>query len=433
MSEKEIWTRPAISALILTLILALLPVSAQDLGDHDVVSFAKTPEMLVKLQRLDLDLLMEKDGRIYAVVGVRDLIRLNQELVPFKIETPDFPADSSAMISAQGGINGQFHSYWEVEQELMILEQTYPGVVNVVDIGDSLEGRNIYAVKLSDNAGQDENEAQVIFTGCHHAREWISVDVPLRIAQHLAANYADDPEIHALLDNSEVWILPLINPDGLEYSIHVYRYWRKNRRNNGGGSYGIDLNRNYGYQWGYDDIGSSGDPNSAVYRGPAPFSEPESRVVRDFVAAHDFQALVSYHNYSQIILYPWGYKHALSDQDELMRGLSARMVERMAQVHGRQYDYGPAGMSLYTTNGDTTDWAYGVHGIPAFTVELPPPSVATGGFFNSEEDIVPIFEENLAAALFLIDWAVQNRKNETNPEYVPNQPDRTRIQMGLKK
>ncbi len=427
------WALPEVWALIFTLVLVFSPVSAQNLGDHDVVSFAKTPETLTKLQRLDLDLLMEKAGRIYAVVGVRDLIRLNQELVAYRIETQNFPAASSVMISAQGGINGQFHSYWEVEQELMLLEQTYPAVVKVVGIGNSLEGRNIYAVKISDNASQEEDEAQVIFCGCHHAREWISVEVPLRLAQHLAANYASDPEIRTLLDKSEVWILPLVNPDGLEYSIHVYRYWRKNRRNNGGGSYGIDLNRNYGYQWGHDEIGSSGDPNSAVYRGPAAFSEPESRVVRDFVAAHDFQALVSYHNYSQIILYPWGYTHELSDQDELMRDLSGHMVERMAQVHGRQYAFGPAGESLYTTNGDATDWAYGVYGIPAFTVELPPPGVAAGGFFNSEADIEPIFEENLAAALFLIDWAVQNHQTGQIPGLIQNERSRIRIHREFKK
>jgi murein tripeptide amidase MpaA len=398
-------TSAAAALLILTFPGA---AQAQDLGDHDIIAFKKTPEALEKLGPLQLDWLMERDGLIYAVVGVRDLLRLSQALIPFTIETLNFPPYSDQMMAVRGGVNGEFHSYREVEEELMRLEVSYPALVKVYDIGDSLEGRNIYAVKLSDNVIQDENEAEVVFMGCHHAREWISVDVPLRTAQHLAAAYDADDAVRAMLDASEIWIIPIVNPDGLEYSIHVYRYWRKNRRDNLDGTFGVDLNRNYGYQWGYDDIGSSGDSASAVYRGPSDFSEPESRVIRDFVTARNFEALVSYHNYSQIILYPWGYIKQVSPQDELLQFLAANMVDRMARVHGRLYTYGPAGDSLYTTNGDTSDWALGAQGIPAFTIELPPPSVVEGGFFNAESDIVPIFEENLAAVLFLVDWAVKN-------------------------
>jgi len=404
---------PASAAAALLILIFPIGAPAQNLGDHDIISIEKTRETLERLGPLQLDVLMERDGRIYAVVGVRDLIRLDRALVPFTIETLNFPPYSDQEMAVQGGVNGEFHSYHEVEQELLRLEASYPALVSVVDIGDSLEGRNIYAVKLSDNVIQDENEAEVVFMGCHHAREWISVDVPLRTARHLAAAYDSDAAVRALLDASEIWIIPLVNPDGLEYSIHVYRYWRKNRRDNLDGTFGVDLNRNYGYQWGYDDVGSSGDSASAVYRGSAAFSEPESRVIRDFVTAHDFEALVSYHNYSQIVLYPWGYVKQVSPQDELLRFLAANMVDRMARVHGRIYAYGPAGDSLYTTNGDTTDWALGTVGIPAFTIELPPPSVAEGGFFNAESDIVPIFEENLAAVLFLVDWAVKNHASQT--------------------
>jgi murein tripeptide amidase MpaA len=232
--------------------------------------------------------------------------------------------------------------------------------------------------------------------------------VPIRIARRLATGYASDDRIRSLLDRSEVWIVPIVNPDGLEYSIYVYRYWRKNRRMNADGSYGVDLNRNYSYQWGYDNIGSSSNPVSNTYRGTAPFSEPETRAVRDFVQAHDFQVLISFHNFTQIILYPWGYIKALHPEDDLLEYLAANMVSRMAEVNGRVYDYGPAGYSLYTTNGDTTDWALGEKGIPAFTVELPPPSRAEGGFFNDEDDIVPITEENMAAAMWLIEWAIDN-------------------------
>lgn len=396
--------------LMLVFLLAL-PILAQDLGDHDIVSFEKTPEMVQILQHLQLDLLMEKDGRVYAVVGARDLLRLQQEFIPFAIETLDFPPYSDKHISVQSGINGQFYSYKEVVAELLNLEQSYPNIVQVVDIGDSLQGRDIYAIKLSDNVTQDEDEAEVVFLGCHHAREWIAVDVPIRIARRLAMNYASDTQIRSLLDRSEVWIVPIVNPDGLEYSIYYYRYWRKNRRRNADGTFGVDLNRNYSFQWGYDNIGSSPHPDSGTYRGTGPFSEPETRVVRDFVQAHEFQALISFHNYSQIILYPWGYIKALHPEDDRLEYLARGMVDRMAQVNGRIYEYGPAGYALYTTNGDTTDWALGEEGIPAFTIELPPPNRASGAFFNDEDDIIPITEENMAAALWLIGWAVDNRES----------------------
>ncbi len=401
-----------LTKIVLTLYLTLLlitPAIPQDLGDHNVISVVKTPEILDFFQRMNFDLLMEREGKLYAVVGARDLIQLNRALVPYSIETPNFPPYTQRhpeSMSIQGGLNGDFHSYWETEQELMALEQNHPDLAKLYDLGDSLEGRNIYGLKISDNVGSDEDEAEVLFLGCHHARDWISVEVPLLLAKHLLEQYGSDPKVKTLVDNAEIWVVPIVNPDGLEYSIHGYRYWRKNRRLNVDGSYGVDLNRNYGYMWGLDDEGSSPDPSSAVYRGQAPFSEPESQIVRNLVEAHDFKSVVSYHNYTQIILYPWGYTDELSPDADLMDMLARNMAYLMAPVNGRWYAPGPAS-GLYHTNGDTTDWAYGTHGIPSFTFELPPPNQAEGGFYNAEEDIQPIFAENLPAALYLIGWAIQ--------------------------
>lgn len=396
-------------ASICLVLLLITPVIPQDVGDHNIISVAKTPETLDLFQRYNFDLLMDKDGKLYAVVGARDLIQLNRSLVPYSIETLNFPPSTQRhpeTISIKGGINGDFHSYWETEQELMALEQNHPDLAKLYDLGDSLEGRNIYALKISDNVGSEEEEAEALFLGCHHAREWIAVEVPLYLAKHLLEQYGSDPKVKTLVDNAEIWIVPIVNPDGLEYSIHGYRYWRKNRRFNADGSYGVDLNRNYGYNWGLDDEGSSPDPNSAVYRGPAPFSEPETQIIRDLVGAHDFESLVSYHNYSQIIIYPWGYTHELSPDADLMGALARNMAVLMEPVNGRWYVPGPAS-TLYLTNGDTSDWAYGTHGIPSFTLELPPNNQAEGGFYNAEEDIQPIVAENLPAALYLIDWAIQ--------------------------
>jgi hypothetical protein len=139
----------------------------------------------------------------------------------------------------------------------------------------------------------------------------------------------------------------------------------------------------------------------------AAFSEPESQAIRDFYADRNFQAMISYHNYSQLILYPWGYTKELTEQNDLLSQIAADMSGLIESANGRIYVDEPAS-SLYLSNGDTTDWSFGVYGIPSFTIELPPEGWEYGGFFNAEEDIQPIFNENLPAALYLIDWSVQN-------------------------
>jgi hypothetical protein len=263
-------------------------------------------------------------------------------------------------------------------------------------------------MKISDNPALDEGEAAVFFLGCHHAREWISVEVPYLFGEYLLEHYGTDPRVRDLVDRSEIWIVPLVNPDGLEYSIHVYRYWRKNRRANPDGSYGVDINRNYGYQWGCDDLGSSPDPASGVYRGPAPFSEPETQAVRNMFLQHGPQALVSFHSYSQVILYPWGYANVPTPADAELRDIARTMSDLMASVRGTVYGFGRAAASLYLTNGDTTDWSFGLAGIPSFTIELPPVDVQDGGFFNAEAEIGGIFLENLPAMLYLAEYAVEH-------------------------
>ncbi len=373
--------------------------STEDLA---IISIEKDMASRATLSQVGLDLLFEWEGRVYALARPKEIEFLNQAAIPFFFENHRFPALRQPQLSVLTRINGNYHSYKELETDLKALQANYPQLARVHIIGKSVEGRNIYALKVSDNVSQDEEEADTLFLGCHHAREWISVEVPYLLGKHLVENYATDTEVRRLVNQSEVWIIPLVNPDGLEYSIYYYRYWRKNRRLNADGSYGVDLNRNYGYLWGFDNEGSSPEPSSAVYRGQAPFSEPETRAIRDFFLSKNFRALVSYHSYSQIILYPWGYTTTPSAKDSVLREMAARMAELMAPVNGRVYSYGQAGASLYLTNGDTTDWAFGVAEIPAFTIELPPIDQLGGGFFNPEADIQAIFRENLPAALYLL-------------------------------
>jgi len=404
-------------AFLITSILCLSSILliAQDYWTEHIISVENDQEILKKISKMDLDFLMEWDNRVYIIVNSADFPKLREESIIYTLETFNFFPFKQTRHTIQEGVNGDYHSYRELERDLLALEGSYPELARISVIGETHEGRNIYALKISDNVNSDEAEAEVIFIGCHHAREWISIEIPYLLGKYLVENYASDSQVRDLVNQSEIWIVPLLNPDGLEYSIHFYRYWRKNRRNNGDGTYGIDLNRNYGYQWGYDNEGSSPFSFSDTYRGPSAFSEPETQAIRDLFAQRNFNALISFHSYSQVILYPWGYIDQPSLDDLLLDQIAMDMSTRIQAVNGNMYAYGQAGDALYLTNGDTTDWSYGVYGIPSYTIELPPVDRLHGEFFNAEEDIQPIFDENLPAMLYFIDWSVQNSSPPRDP------------------
>lgn len=297
---------------------------------------------------------------------------------------------------------GQYHTYFEVARELHALAAAHRDMARVESLGRSVEGRDLWAIKITDAVAENEQEPVIVFLGGHHAREWIAVDVPFLLAKYLLENYAGDPQIAERVNAAEIWIVPLVNPDGHEYSVATDRLWRKNRRNNGDGTFGVDLNRNYAYQWG--GSGSSGDTFSEIYRGPAPFFEPETQAMRDFLLATRPRALITYHNFSQLILYPWGYTSEPAPDQTLLHGQAEAMADRIRTVHGVSY-IPEQGSALYLASGETTDWLYGETGVPAFTIELRP-RTSSPGFQLPENEIDPTFEENVPAALYLIDQVI---------------------------
>ena len=401
------WTK--LPALVLASFAALSLTPAPAFAQTgQVVSVAKEDFAAARLGRRGLDLLMEKDGRIFIVATPGEMAALAGLRVPFTIEASRFLPQGLQGVSQAGGINGAYHSTLELETDLRALERDHPGLASLLEIGETLEGRKIYALKISDNVAADEREPAVFFIGCHHAREWISVEVPFLFGKHLLENYDKDQEVRNLVDASEIWIVPIANPDGLEYSIHVYRYWRKNRRANADGTFGVDINRNYGYAWGFDNIGSSGLPGSDVYRGTAPFSEPETAAIRGLFLAHDFRAMISFHSFAQDILFPWGYTTEAAPTDAELGAVAGTMAGLIAGVRGTAYSSGQASRLLYLTNGDTVDWTYSIAGAPSYTIELSPVDIDHGGFFNDEAAIGAIFEENLPAMLYLTRYAIDN-------------------------
>jgi hypothetical protein len=321
-----------------------------------------------------------------------------------------FPA-VDALSRQAGDINGAYHNYNETRALLQELGSGFPLLARVINIGYSVEGRELTVIKISDNVDSEEEEPNIFIMGCHHAREWISVEVPLLFARYLLEHYPDNPGVRRAVNGAQIYIMPLVNPDGLEYSIHTYRMWRKNRRYNGNFSWGVDVNRNYGFMWGYDNEGSSPSPWSAVYRGSGPFSEPETDAVRRFLSAHPPAGCLSYHNHGQLILYPWGYTYEPTPDAGEMEMIAGEMSDRIFQVSGRVYEVGSS-ETLYLTNGGTIDWVYGTFGAPSYTVELPPDSFNEGGFVTSLELIGSTFSENLPAMLYFVNYFVTEGKKE---------------------
>lgn len=303
-----------------------------------------------------------------------------------------------------------YHSAQSLEHDLRELAASRPEIAELNEIGRSIEGRPIWALRIGVVRKDDQRRRipKVLFMGCHHAREWIAVEVPFLLARELVQK-ADDPRIANWLSNGDIWVTPMVNPDGHEYSRTSDRLWRKNRRKNWDGSFGVDPNRNYGYMWGILDVPTSSHvPSDETYVGPRAFSEPETQAIRDLVAVEKFVGVVTYHSYSQLILLPWGYtkeeiRHGVDR--ETMQGLAGRMSERIRAVHGRTY-VPQQSSRLYPTAGDTTDWTYGTYGIPSFTVELRPAELDQGGFILPPDQIAHTFEENREAAFHLIDQLI---------------------------
>lgn len=295
-----------------------------------------------------------------------------------------------------------YHTYDETNSFLYGIEENHSGIAKVYDLGvmfphpdgapkTSREGRKVLAIKISDNPDVNESdEPEIFICGMHHAREWMSVEVPIYFIRGLVDNYTTNATVRELVDTREIWVVPIVNPDGYVYSQNQMRMWRKNRRDNGGGSFGVDPNRNYGYKWGYDDAGSSPNPDSDVYRGPAPFSEPVTQLVRDLGESRNFTQMITFHSYGQWIIYPWGYTDTIRTEEDFLYEAISR---EMARHNG--YTCGQGSTLLYPANGDTTDWFHANRSCFAYTIEL------GTEFIPSQDLIMPICEKNYEPCMII--------------------------------
>jgi carboxypeptidase T len=308
--------------------------------------------------------------------------------------------------------DARYHNDAETRAQVDATIAAHPNLISRTTIGTSYEGRELWAVKISDNVGVDEGEPEALFTAGQHAREHLTTEMALYLIDELTGRYATDPRIKGIVDSREIWIIPDVNPDGSEYDIATgtYRSWRKNRQPNAGTSaIGTDLNRNYGFRWGCCG-GSSGIASVDVYRGPAPFSAPETQAVRDFVLSRvvggvqQIRTSIDFHSFSELILWPFGHTRAdvtkgmTRDQHDTFESLGTSMARTNGYTAEQSSD-------LYITDGAIDDWLWGANGVFAFTFEMYPGDEGGPGFYPPDEVIHRETARNREAALLLLEDA----------------------------
>jgi hypothetical protein len=304
-----------------------------------------------------------------------------------------------------GGWYSDYKTWGEVNTKLQALEDSAPDIATTFIVGQTHEGRDIHGIRIS-APGSTEGRKQVLFNGCQHAREWIAVMVPTYAAEHLVEGWSNDPEVQAYLETTEVIIVPIVNPDGYEftYAPSGDRYWRKNRRNNSGSCEGVDLNRNWDYDWNGGDSTST-NTCSDIYVGPNVFSEPETQAMRDLInTLPNLVSHVDFHSYSQLILEPWASSNNPPPRVNIVKALSSSMSEAIAGVHGETYVAGTGGDLLYLADGVFPDWTTN-GGSLSYTIELRP--TGSPGFELPPGEIIPTCEESYAAVKAMLQFVNQ--------------------------
>ncbi len=277
-----------------------------------------------------------------------------------------------------------YYSYQGIYYNLSILDSLYPDICHFDSIGYSIEGRSIYVMKVSDNVHVDEQEPEILIYGAIHALEWLSTNVSIELIYLLVEEYqANNPEFMPLVDDAETWIIPVFNVDGYVFDGGT-SFWRKNRRDNGDGTFGVDLNRNWDFLWGLNDEGSSPETSSSFYRGTGPFSEPETQVIRDFIKNRDFSIIVSYHESVAMYLIPWNFNRSILNPDWL---IYQKMLDSLNALNG--YD---VSQQFDKMNGNEADWQYGEQFEKkknfSFEVEIGPPRKESSEALNQTRDDV---------------------------------------------
>jgi hypothetical protein len=317
-------------------------------------------------------------------------------------------------------------------QELQALAAANTDLIKPEIIGRTVDDKPILALRVTKEAREptnpDGSRPAVLYSAAQHAREWITPEMDRRLVHYVVDRYrAGDADIVQLLNTTELWFVPVANPDGYDFTFTPgNRLWRKNLRdNNGDGQItngdGVDLNRNFATNWGYDNEGSSDDPSTDVYRGPGPGSEPETKAMDGLLDRVGFEFHVNYHSAAELLLYPFGFQvETYSADDPIYRALSGTDDDPAIKGNGAGAPdpYDPdVSAELYTTNGETNEHEHVQYGTLGWTPEMDVSDPDRGGgesefeFQDSDADLQAAFEKNLPFALDV----AKSAKDPSNP------------------
>ncbi len=343
-------------------------------------------------------------GAMEFVAGEFELNALARAGIPYEVVIGDLARHyerqlASGPFNALGfglGSMGGHYTLQEVMQQLDSMRLLYPNLITARDsIGRSQQGRAIWAVKIG--SSQSAGKPEVLYTALHHAREPQGMMSVMYYMWWLLENYATNPEAAYLVDHRQQWFIPVVNPDGYEYNRTTNPngggMWRKNRRDNGSGIYGVDLNRNYGpyYMWNANNGGSSTIPSSDTYRGPAHFSEPETQAIDNFMRAHNIKSCLNYHTFGNYLIYPWGYLSRENGDSLIYRDWAYDMTAVNRFTNGTDQQ-----TVSYSTRGNSDDYMFGDTTKPiTYTMT---PEVGTGeegGFWPPSTLILPLAVKTL--------------------------------------
>jgi carboxypeptidase T len=426
--------------LFCSLMTILFQANAQT-PTYSEVKVLAGPQGIEQLARLGLaaeEGFHAKDGTWTTVLSQEELMKLKHAGFPVEILHADYPlyiAERNQAMRSQislindhkeefnnpevsnysipqhfrlGSMGGYLHLQ-EVLDELDSMRLHYPDLISVKSAAgsnNSIEGRPVYYVRISNTPNLLTGKPKVLYNSLTHAREPMGMQQLIFYMWYLLENYDSNDEIKYLVDNLELYFIPVANPDGYEFNHATYPngggQWRKNRRNDGGGNYGVDLNRNYGFKWGYDDIGSSPYPSDETYRGASAFSEPETQVIRDFCTEHTFSLSQNYHTYSNYTLYPWCWQTSFTPDSALQVTYASYLTRQNGYLTGMP------GQILYNTNGDALDWQYGdtimKPRVICFTSEI---GTQADGFWPFPNRIIPLSQENMFSNLMIAHFALR--------------------------
>jgi len=290
-----------------------------------------------------------------------------------------------------------YHSYDEIVHEINVLAKLHPSLIRVSSIGGTTRNRKIIAAKISSNVAEDSDRPAILFNGCHHSDELLGAEICLEIVRELVGKYGTDPEVTGWVDRYQIYVVPVVNVDGHDIvTTGEDPRWLKNARDtNGDGKVlfpdGVNLNRTYDFNWGH---GGSGDRTNMRYRGPFPFSEPETRAFAEFARQKRFLLSLTYHSQGEVIYYPWNWSGRKAPDDRLLTSIAQGLAASIRTMRGDSTYKAEYGAGLV---GQSYPWLYGVLGTFDFVVET-----GRGAHIFPPYEVAGIVRENMDGVRFML-------------------------------